>query len=340
MRNDRVLASAILASCALGIGYARRRSRRLDLAGRVVMITGGGRGLGHAIARECAARGARLALCARDAGEMADAERALRAAGTQVYAAACDAADPAQVATFVHDTHTQLGPIDVLVNNAGQCFVGPAASMTSADIEDAMRNIFRVQVEPTLAVLPHMRARGSGRIVHVSSIGGKIPVAHMAAYAAAKHALAGWSHTLAVELARDGILVSLVAPPPLRDGAALFSHFFGRAEAEFRWFTLATTAPLLSTRAVRAARAAVDAAEHGDVERTVSAVSWLSARVQGVAPGIVVRAMRLLERLLPAAPHGPPARSRLGAEVADTAAGRGVPVLASVMRAQAQRHRP
>jgi len=335
-----LLATAVLGASALATGCLRRGARRLDLAGRVVVITGGARGLGYAIARECAEHGARLALCARDLHELDAAAAALREAGVEVLTAVCDAADPAQVSAFVAEVQTRLGPIDVLINNAGQCYVGPAASLSAADVEDAMRNIFWVQVQPTLAVLPQMRARGQGRIVFISSIGGKIPVAHMAAYTAAKHALVGWAQTLAVELAREGVRVSAVAPPPLRDGAALFTHFFGDTPAEFRWFTLATTAPLLSARTERAARAAVDAARHGDVERTVSFVSWLAARAQGLFPGLTVRVMRAIEALLPRTPEGLREPARLGAELARSADATVTRALGKVMREQARRYRP
>jgi len=335
------LAAGALGLFALWALRASRRARSVDLRGRVVMITGGGRGLGFAIARECARRGARIALCARDAGEMRDAQRALREQGAQVFTEVCDAADAQQVAAFVEQAQASLGPIDVLINNAGQCYVGPAVSLSARDVEDAMRNIFWLQVQPTLAVLGGMRARGFGRIVHVSSIGGKIPVSHMSAYAAAKHALAGWSHTLSVELAKDGILVSTVTPPPLRDGAALYAHFFGEHEAEFRWFTLATSMPVLSSRTERAAHAVIDAARHGDVERTASIVSWLSARAQGLAPGAMVRIMRLIDRLLPATPvHALGSHARLGSDIAHESGMRGVQSLRTSMQRQSRRYRP
>jgi NAD(P)-dependent dehydrogenase (short-subunit alcohol dehydrogenase family) len=109
----------------------------------------------------------------------------LRRAGADVYAAACDCAESDAVARFMDDVITRFGRIDALVNNAGECFVGPAGALRDADVERAMRNIFWAQVRPTLAVLPHMRARRFGRIVHVASIGGKLALPHQAAYAAA-----------------------------------------------------------------------------------------------------------------------------------------------------------
>ena len=116
--------------------------------------------------------------------------------------------------------------------------------------------------------------------MNVTSIGGKVPTPHQAAYNAGKHAATGFSETLAVELAKEGVYVSTVTPPPLDDGAPLHVHFNGRAEEEFEWFARTLTSPRRATDADRAARAVVDAAEYGDGERTVSALSWLTQRAE------------------------------------------------------------
>jgi NAD(P)-dependent dehydrogenase (short-subunit alcohol dehydrogenase family) len=292
---------ALFSALGFGAGVAldaARRARRIDLAGRVIVVTGGGRGLGHAIARQLVEGGSRLAICGRDAEEIERAAQALRRAGGDVHAAACDCADSEAVARFMDDVIARFGRIDALVNNAGECFVGPAGALRDADVERAMRNIFWAQVRPTLAVLPHMRARRFGRIVHVASIGGKLPLPHQAAYAAGKFALVGWAQSIATELAREGVRVSVVTPPPLRDGAALYAHYQGRRDEELRWFTLALGSPV-SIAATRAARAVVAAIAHGDIERSVAWQSWLPARAYGLAPVTVTRALGLFERLLP-----------------------------------------
>jgi NAD(P)-dependent dehydrogenase (short-subunit alcohol dehydrogenase family) len=209
-----------------------------------------------------------------------------------------------------------FGTIDVLVNNAGQCFVGPAAEQTAEDVDYALRNIFWCQYHPTMAVLPHMRSRRFGRIVNVTSIGGKVPNPHQAAYAAGKFAATGWSETLAVELAKDGIRVSTVTPPPLDDGAPLHVHFNGKAEEEFLWFARMLTSPWTATDTARTARVVVSAAEHGDPERAVAPLSWLSQRAYGISPNVMTHVLALVDRRLPApGPPGRTSRMKLGAEV-------------------------
>ncbi|HEY0132564.1 MAG TPA: SDR family NAD(P)-dependent oxidoreductase, partial [Nannocystis sp.] len=280
---------------AMGVAAAMlaRRARRIDLRDKVVVVTGGGRGLGFAVARELRRRGCRLAICGRDGEVVA---RAAEALGGDVFAAACDASDPAQVGEFVAAVLRRFGRIDVLINNAGQCFVGPIVELQQADLEYALRNIFWAHVHPTMAIVPHMRARGSGRIVNVTSMGGKVPIPHQAAYVASKYAATGWSEVLTIELHKEGILVSTVTPPPLDDGAPVHAHFHGREDGEFRWFASMLSSPLTATRTERAARAIVDAAEYGDAARAISLDSWLGARTHGLAPGLVSRLLARVER--------------------------------------------
>jgi NAD(P)-dependent dehydrogenase (short-subunit alcohol dehydrogenase family) len=329
-------------AAALGVGVAlaarARRSRQVDLAGRVVIVTGGGRGLGYAIARECVRRGSRVAISGRDADEVERAATALREAGGDVHAAACDCAAPEAVAAFVAAVLARFGRIDVLVNNAGECFVGPAADLRDEDVERALRNIFWVQVRPTLAVLPHMRQRRFGRIVNVASVGGRLPLPHQATYSAGKFAVVGWSQSIATELSRDGILVSTVTPPPLRDGAALYAHYQGDHERELRWFTLALQSPV-AIAGERAARAVLAAAERGDLERSVAWQSWLPARAYGVAPTLVTRALALFERLLPA-PTANGTERRLGRDVVGSDDGGLVSALGDRERDHAFRFQP
>ena len=308
---------------AIGAGWAAaaaaRRARRIELRGRVVVITGGGRGLGFAIAREFLQRGCRLAICGRDGDVIARAVADLQRRGADVFGAACDASDPTQVQAFIVQVLERFGVIDVLVNNAGQCFVGPAVELRAEDAHEALRHIFWTQFHPTQAVLPHMRARRFGRIVNVTSIGGKMPTPHQAAYAIGKYAATGWSETLAVELPKDGVYVSTITPPPLRNGAPLHVNFNGRREQEFQWFTYGLTAPWISTSAERTARVVADAAAHGDAERAVSVISWLSARAQGLAPNLTRWAFSRVDRSLPPpAEPGETTPMRLGQEVLES----------------------
>lgn len=331
----------LVAGAGLVLSAAARRARRIDLRGRVVMITGGARGLGFDIAREFLARGSKLAICGRDGDGVARAVEQLKSQGADVFGAPCDASNPEQVQAYVQQVLERFGTIDVLVNNAGQCFAGPAAQLDAETMDKALRGIFWVQFQPTMAVLPHMRSRRFGRIVNITSIAGKLPVAHQAAYTAGKHAATGWSETLAIELAREGVHVSTLTPPPLRNGAPLHVHFNGDAEGEFLWFTRILTSRLATTTSDRTARTVVDAAEHGDGERPISALSWFGTRVQGLAPNLMAWTMTQLERWQPhpGAP-GETSKMRPGHEVVANSQDPRVQALAAAARTDEQRHLP
>jgi NAD(P)-dependent dehydrogenase (short-subunit alcohol dehydrogenase family) len=334
-------ALGLVAGAGLLLSAAARRARRIDLRGHVVMVTGGARGLGFDIAREFLQRGCRLAICGRDGDKVARAVEQFQRQGGDVFGAPCDASNPEQVQTFVAQVVERFGAIDVLVNNAGQCFAGPAVQLDTETMEQALRGIFWVQFHPTMAVLPHMRTRRFGRIVNITSIAGKLPVAHQAAYTAGKHAATGWSETLAIELAREGVHVSTLTPPPLSNGAPLHVQFNGDAEGEFLWFTRVLTSRLTTTTANRTARTVVDAAEHGGRERTISVLSWFGTRVQGLAPNLMTWTLTLLERWQP--PSGAPgetSKMRLGYEVVANSQDPRVQSLASAARTDEQQHLP
>ncbi len=157
-----------------------RRVREFDFAGKAVLITGGSRGLGLVLARELVERGARVAICARDPGELERARVDLQGRGANGgLAFPCDVTDRAQVQELVRLCQDHFGGIDVLINNAGVIQVGPFEVMTIEDYEEAMRTHFWGPLYTTLAVLPEMRRRRAGRIVNISSIGGKIGVPHL-----------------------------------------------------------------------------------------------------------------------------------------------------------------
>ena len=131
------------------------------------------------------------------------------------------------------------------------------------------------------AAIPHMRRHGGGRIVNISSIGGKIGVPHLAAYCAGKFALAGLSSALTPELARDNIVVTTVCPGLMRTGSPFNAWFKGRHRQEFAWFAIADSLPLLSANGRRAAAQIVDAMRHGDAELVIT---W-AARAGGAGAG-------------------------------------------------------
>ena len=246
-----ILAGALAAA---GGRVLRRWRKRFDLQGRTVLITGGTRGLGLELARQAGLAGARVAICGRDADTLARARESLSQTGAAVLAVTCDVTDRNQVAELIRSVQAGFGHIDVLINNAGMVEVGPVGVMTAADFERDMATNFWGPLNVILAVLPHMRPRGEGRIVNIASIGGKLGVPHLVPYSSSKFALVGLSEGLHAELQASGILVTTVCPGLMRTGSPRHATFKGRHDAEFTWFSLADNAPLLSMDVARAAR--------------------------------------------------------------------------------------
>jgi NAD(P)-dependent dehydrogenase (short-subunit alcohol dehydrogenase family) len=289
---------------AAGLATGLRPRPEWDLSGQVALITGGSRGLGLLLAREFGRQGCHLAICARDDAELARARADLEARGMTVHAVRCNVAERAEVEALIAEVVRRFGGIDILVNNAGIMKVGPVETMTVADFEEAMRVNFWGMVYPTLAVLPVMHAQGGGRIVNITSIGGKISVPHLLPYNCAKFAAVAFSQGLSAELSREGMTVVTVVPGLMRTGSYLNAVFKGDTEAESAWFALGATLPGVSMDAERAARQIVRAAKRGDSEVILSVPAWVIARVHGVFPGLTVEALRVVNRVLLPRPQG------------------------------------
>jgi len=284
-----------LAAVAAGRRLARRR---YDFRGRTVLVTGGSRGLGLLLAREFGRHGARVAICGRDAAALERARVDLERRGVVAIAVPADVADYAQTTRMIDEVRRRLGGLDVLVNNAGVIQVGPLATMTLADFEEALAVNFRGAVHATLAALPELRRR-RGRIVNIASIGGKIAVPHLVPYSASKFALAGFSAGLHAELARDGVVVTTVCPGLMRTGSPRNATFKGRHRAEYAWFSIGDALPLVSMDADRAARRVVEACRRGDAELILGVPYKLAARIQGLAPDLTARVLGAVNRFLP-----------------------------------------
>jgi NAD(P)-dependent dehydrogenase (short-subunit alcohol dehydrogenase family) len=297
------LQTGILATIAAGAGYVTvdrfRRRSWIDLAGKVVLITGGSRGLGLATAREFGSRGAVVAICARDEMELSRAQADLTARGVRSQSFVCDITDRNQVVAMVADATRRLGPIDILVNNAGMITVGPFCEMDTEDFERAMNVMFWGPLHMTQAVLPAMRARKRGSIVNITSIGGKVSVPHLLPYCCAKFAAVALSEGLRTELAPAGIRVTTIVPGLLRTGSHLNAEFKGKLAREYAWFAAGAATPLVSISAERAARSIVRATVRGDSEVILSAPADVLARLHGIAPGVTVEVLSIAARLLP-----------------------------------------
>ena len=300
-RTNNGLVVGGIAGVGLLAAYALLRARRhYSFVGKVVLIAGGSRGLGLVLARNFAARGASIAICARDADELDRARTDLEQRGAEVFAGVCDIRQQADVEAFVREVRDRMGEVDVLVNCAGVIQVGPLETQTQQDFENLMDVHFWGPYYAMQAVIPAMRERGSGRIVNISSIGGKIAVPHLASYCASKFALAGMSSAFGVELARDGISVTTVYPGLMRTGSHIHARFKGQNEKEFALFSLADATPLTTINAERAADQIVEACGRGDAELIITVQAKLAAKMQALAPELMSGLLSLTNRLLPA----------------------------------------
>lgn len=276
-----------------------RHQRKYSLQGKNVLITGGSRGLGLVLAREFYKQGARVALCARNAAELERAQLDLRLWREDVVTVACDVTVKTEVDDMVLAVREKLGPIDVLVNNAGVIAVGPMETMTIEDYQESLDTHFWAALYTTLAVLPQMRERGHGRIVNISSIGGIVSVPHLLPYCTGKFALTGFSEGLRAELLKENIYVTTVCPGLMRTGSAVNAEFKGKHRAEYAFFSVSGSLPVISIDADRAGRQIVAACRRGAAEIVVSLPFKIAARVHGLFPGTTANILGMVNRVLP-----------------------------------------
>jgi NAD(P)-dependent dehydrogenase (short-subunit alcohol dehydrogenase family) len=299
--QQRALAAGAVALGSILVARTLRGARRISFRGRTVLITGGSRGLGLVLARELGQEGARIALAARAADELERASRDLAGRGIEALTVACDVSNRADADRLVEEVTSRTGRLDVVINNAGVITVGPLEHMSPADFEEAMAVHFWGPLHVTLAALPQMRRQGGGRIVNISSIGGKIGVPHLVPYCASKFALTGLSDSMRSELAKDGIYVTTVCPGLMRTGSPFNAWFKGRHRQEFAWFLVSGSMPGATIDARRAAQQIVRACREGEAELVITWPAKLAVIANAVVPEAVALAMALANRLLPGA---------------------------------------
>jgi len=307
IHTAQILTGVIAAAAA----YALKPNPTPRRPGQIVLITGGSRGLGLALAERYARSGAKLVLAARDVDELNAARQTLLERGAvafpeDVLLIPADLTDPEQAVMLIDHAVSHFGRIDVLINNAGIIEVGPVENQPLDAYRRAMATNFFAALHTTQAVLPHLLRRnlihGDAAIVNIASIGGKVAVPHLLPYVASKFALVGYSDGLHAELRHKGVRVTTVCPGLMRTGGEAHASFTGQTTKEQRWFRLAAKTPVLAASVRHAANKIYSAVAAGRAEITITPQAWLAARVAGLAPETTQYLASLAHRLLLPAP--------------------------------------
>ncbi len=184
----------------------------MTLEGRGAVITGGGRGIGAACARALSARGVRVVVASRSKDELDAVAESIRGAGGEAYACTVDVTDPGSVEHLAGFAADAMGRVDILVNNAGIATSAPVHRLELSEWERTLAVNATGTFLCTRAFLPSMVAEGWGRVVNVASMAGLSGGAYIAAYAASKHAVVGFTKAVALEVAAKGVTVNAVCP--------------------------------------------------------------------------------------------------------------------------------
>jgi short-subunit dehydrogenase len=275
-----------------------REKEEYSVKNKIVLITGGSRGLGLNLARHLLAEGAKVAICARSEKELESAALELNMID-EVLAIQCDITDKWQVDAMMDEIRDKLGSVDVLINCAGIIQVGPFENMTVDDFDDAMKVHFWGPLYTTMSVLEDMKAKGGGRIVNISSIGGKVTVPHLLPYTSSKFALTGFSQGLRTELKKYNILVSTIIPGLMRTGSIHNITLKGQHEKEYAGFSIMSAMPMITVSAGYAARRILKALKRGEGSVTISFPAKLLAAFYQRFPGLSTDIFALIDQILP-----------------------------------------
>ncbi len=308
-RTESTIALGVVGAVVTAAAVYTARRRAAAMHGKVVVVTGGSRGLGLAIAREFGRHGAHLVLAARKPDELQRAlgylarEEAIANPNTALTVE-CDVTKPEDCAHLMERAIERYGRVDVLINCAGIIDVAPFQDQPLEAFEQAMQVNFFGALHTIQSLLPHLQRQGSGNIVNIASIGGKVGVPHMLPYVASKFALVGFSEGLHAELSGTGVKVTTVCPGLMRTGSHVNAKFGGNSQAEYDWFSLGAMLPGGSASSSSAARQIYDATVDGAAEISITPQAWLASRVVGIAPGAAAGIAGLLTRAFLPKPNG------------------------------------
>ena len=210
----------------------------MEIRGKTALVTGASSGIGRAIALDLARRGARVAVCARRLDKLEEAAKECRTHGVELRAYRCDVRERDEIFATVAAAARDLGPIDVLVNNAGASVYHLFTESTEEEFEEMMRTNFFSSVHFTRAALPSMLERKTGAIVFISSFAGRMATWRHTAYAASKFAMTGFAEALYLEVKSKGVHVGVIYPGVIRtelfEKGEGFQHFRHVVETQMK----------------------------------------------------------------------------------------------------------
>ena len=298
LRKPRAAGALGLGAAVLAVAVSQKKT---SFRQKNVIITGGSRGLGLALAQELIREGARVTLIARDAKELERARHNLLSINpnAKVLTITGDVTKKEDMERAISEVVIQWGGIDLLINNAGAILVGPFDSLRREDFQAQLELHLFAVMQAVQMVLPHFRKQKSGRILNICSMGGKVAVPHMLPYDTSKFALAGFSQGLAAELRQEGITVTTVYPTLMNTGSPIQAVFKGDYEQEYAWFAAGDNLPGVAMNARVAARKIIQAARDGKAEFNPSAMGQLRIGMAVIFPELMAWTMGLMNRMMP-----------------------------------------
>ncbi len=291
----------VLTSAAAGLVLSNFYETKESLFDKNIIITGGSRGLGFALAQEAVRQGANVILLARTKEELEKAQLMLRQSNeySRVEVFVCDVTDKNQLHAIIDAIIIKFKTIDIVINNAGQIIVGPFESMSESDFRKQMDLHMFAVLNMTQILYPHFKENKKGHIVNICSIGGRVAVPHMLPYDASKFALSGLSQGLAAELQKDNITVTTVYPSLMKTGSPIQAQFKGNQKNEFTWFATSDYMPGISMPADMAAKKIIQGIKEKRTEIIFSTIG--KARLYGslLFPELMRWTMSILNSLMP-----------------------------------------
>jgi NAD(P)-dependent dehydrogenase (short-subunit alcohol dehydrogenase family) len=298
--------SKIITGSAIGIAgilVAKIISRTVnwfDLKGKVILVSGGTRGLGLSLARILARKKAVVAVCGRGITGMEQVSEEITSSGGRFMYLQCDITDSLQVGRMFDEIERKLGNVSAVINNAGIMAVGPVETMTREDYEAAMKVHFWGPLNIINRALPAMRRNKSGRIVNIISVGGLISFPHMLPYNSSKFALSGFSEGLTAELSGYNIRVTSVYPGFMSTGSTVKAEMRGDQEREYAWFSRPANIRGIAMSPIKASKRIILAMQGGEKTITLSFYAKIAKVVRALFPALMITMFGFVNRLLPA----------------------------------------